>query len=93
MLLAQLGLLNQRNVPGIQHAKNIIAASRQAGAPQKVDDDVVGLGGMGLAFSIANDVLKLQEKDVEYRNFVRSKIAERDAKAAGKVIPMDGNGN
>ena len=90
LLLSQLGLYNQHNVPGINHAKSIMLASKQAGAPQKVDDDIVGLGGMGIAFSIANDVMKLQEKDVEYRNFVRSKIAERDAKARGKIIPMEG---
>ena len=90
LLLTKIGLLNQKNVPGINHAKGLMMASKQAGSPQKVDDDVVGLGAMGLAFSIANDVLKLQEKDIKYRNFVTAKIAERDAKARGKIIPMEG---
>jgi len=92
LLLSQLGLYNQHNVPGIEHAKDIMMASKQVGAPQKVDDDVVGLGAMGIAFAIANDIAKLQEEDLRFRNFARSKIAEREMKARGKIIPMDGNG-
>ena len=48
---------------------------------------------MGLAYSIASDIARLQSTDIRFRNFARSKLAEQEAKAAGKVVPMKGNGN
>ena len=86
LVLARLGLLNQPNLPGLDHARSVIVASKKAGMSVKSDDDVMGLGALGMAHAIARDIAALQSEDLRWRNFARSKIAEKDAKAGGKLV-------
>lgn len=69
--LSHMGLLNQNNVPGILHARNIITAVKQSGQEEKMDDSQMGLVAISLGGGIMDTLRKVTEPDINQRRKIK----------------------
>jgi hypothetical protein len=87
LTLARHGGANAKSAPAIERAKTLLAASKRAGQPDRLTDDVAGLGGIGAAESTLSYVAQIQEADINKRIGYQQERhgAEEEAKARPSV--------
>jgi hypothetical protein len=84
VLNARMGLLNQSRVPGLMHARSIIAATKQAGTQGPSADSQMGLSNIGLHRNVMNDLSKLQAPELEFRKTLRLQFIDQEQSAKEK---------
>lgn len=84
--LARAGFLNQRNASGLSNAKNLIAASKQAGNDTN-DKDYDGVGS--LSDALMSELLKYNEPKREVEREYRSRLDEGELTDKETIIDIE----
>ena len=93
--LAKFGMLNQKAVPGIMHARQTIAARKHAGETGNSDDEKFGMASLAKSagHSILNDIVDMQRTDIQRRTMLQmawaasSSVSDDDkTKEAEKMV-------
>jgi hypothetical protein len=67
LTLVRHGRANDKTAPAIDRAKTLVAASKRAGQPDRLTDDIAGLGAIGAAESTLSNVARIQQQDISRR--------------------------
>ena len=77
LTLVRYGGANDKAATAIDRAKTLVAASKRVGQPDRLTDDIAGLGGIGAAESTLNVMLQIQRGDINRR--IQSQLQEHAA--------------